>query len=173
MAKIYFVLGGIRSGKSKYAEERICAERQNKLYIATAAILDEEMQERVGIHKKRRNADWKTIEEQVKIAEIITKPDICGSLPDIILVDCLTVWLANLFHYKIDISQKTDEFLYALTNTKTDVVLVSNEVGQGIIPDNEMARKFCDEAGILHQKVASIVDEVVLVTAGIPIKIKG
>ncbi len=172
MARITFVLGGVRSGKSVYAEKIINGYGGQKIYLATAQNIDCEIDHRIEIHKKRRGIDWQTIEEPVEITKIIGKQYI-NNQPVNILVDCLTLWLSNLLHYGLNLEEKTNELLEILKTSSSNIILVSNEVGQGIIPDNELARKFCDEAGILHQKVAEIADEVVLVTVGIPVKIKG
>ena len=168
MARITFVLGGVRSGKSSYAEAVAGGRNRNKIYIATSEILDNEMADRVKIHKDRRGEDWQTIEEPLEIARIIG-----SSQPSIILVDCLTLWLSNLLHKKMDVMRQIDVLVESLKATQAEVILVSNEVGLGIIPENTLARKFSDYAGILHQKVAEVADEVVLMVAGIPVKIKG
>ncbi len=171
MSEVVFVLGGIRSGKSAYAEGLVRSKVGHKIYLATAALIDREIEKRIELHKEKRGGDWQLIEEQVEIAKFISSYSLCES-PTVILLDCLTLWLSNLMYYNVDIKEKTEELLLSLKNTKADIVIVSNEVGQGIIPDNAAARKFCDEAGILHQKIAAVADEVILVAAGIPVKIK-
>ena len=168
MAKITLILGGARSGKSLYAEELTRKSNCNKIYIATSEILDSEMAERVKIHKDRRWDGWLTIEEPIEIAKIIK-----SSQSAVILVDCLTLWLSNLLHKEMDVMQKINMLIVVLKGMQAEVILVSNEVGLGIVPENALARQFRDYAGILHQKVAEIADEVVLVVAGIPVKIKG
>ena len=172
MSKIVFILGGVRSGKSAYAEGLAHSRGGHKIYLATAAKIDNEIEKRIELHKERRGGGWQTIEEQVEIARFIGSFTLC-EVPTVILLDCLTLWLSNLMHYNLDIKEKTNELLASLKSTAVDVILVSNEVGQGVIAENAAARRFCDEAGILHQKIAAISDEVILVTAGIPIKIKG
>jgi adenosylcobinamide kinase/adenosylcobinamide-phosphate guanylyltransferase len=168
---IKFIIGGARSGKSAYAESVASASGRELIYIATAAAGDSEMSERIKKHKERRRGNWQTIEEEIDISAIIQQP--APNNQKLILIDCLTLWLSNLLHYKLDVEAETEKLLSALKTTKSDIILVSNEVGQGIIPDNALARKFVDEAGILHQKIAKIAHEVFFVTAGIPNKIKG
>lgn len=166
---IKFIIGGTRSGKSEYAESIANASGCELIYIATASAGDSEMSERIKKHKERRGKNWQTIEEEIDISVIIKQ----SSNQKLILIDCLTLWISNLLHYNLDIEVETEKLLNALKTTKSDIILVSNEVGQGIIPDNALARKFVDEAGILHQKIAKIAHEVFFVTAGIPTKIKG
>jgi len=168
---INFVLGGARSGKSAYAESVANTSGCELIYIATASAGDSEMSERIKKHKERRGVNWQTIEEEIDISAIIQQQE--TSNQKLILVDCLTLWLSNLLHYNLDIGEETQKLLCALKKTTAEIILVSNEVGQGIIPDNVLARKFVDEAGILHQKIAAISDNVIFVTAGIPTKIKG
>jgi len=168
---IKFIIGGARSGKSAYAESVASASGRELIYIATASAGDSEMSERIKNHKERRGKNWQTIEEEIDISAIIEQ--LATSNQKLILIDCLTLWLSNLLHYKLDIEAETEKLLNALKTTQADIILVSNEVGQGIIPDNALARKFVDEAGILHQKIAKIAHEVFFVTAGIPSKIKG
>lgn len=168
MAKVNFVLGGTRSGKSEYAEKMACESGFSKIYLATCGTYDAEMSRRVDIHKRRRGDDWKTIEEPLEIAKIIK-----GFGSAVVLVDCLTLWLSNLMHKEMDIARETDILIEALKSTQSEVILVSNEVGMGIVPENALARAFRDHAGISHQKIAEVADQVVLVVAGIPVKIKG
>lgn len=170
MAKITLVLGGARSGKSSYAEVAAGKSERKKIYIATAEVCDDEMGERVGKHRLRRGGDWKTVEIPIDIAEQITNSNYVNS---VILVDCLTLWLSNLLYKKINITQYINKLIEALKETQAEVILVSNEVGLGIVPENALARQFRDYAGMLHQQVAEVADEVVLVVAGIPVKIKG
>lgn len=172
MSQIRLILGGVRSGKSLYAEQLASQTMSSKIYIATAEVLDGEMAERIEIHKKRRGEDWKTIEEPVEIIKIINPPATGHQPPATILIDCLTLWLANLLHREIDIIQQVDLLVEALEATRAEVILVSAEAGLGIIPENALARKFLDYAGILHQRVAGVANEVVLVVAGIPMIIK-
>ena len=169
-SNVTFVLGGACSGKSDYAEQLALESPRSKLYIATAEVGDVEMQARIRRHQERRGTEWKLLELPVIIMQPLLEQQHSNSY---ILIDCLTLWLANLMHYKVDIVQHTDMLLEALQKTKAHVVLVSNEVGLGIVPDNAMAREFRDQAGKLHQRVAKIANRVVFVTAGIPNVIKG
>ncbi len=185
MAKITFILGGVRSGKSAFAEQLAVDSGLPKIYLATAEAGDAEISQRITAHRNRRGDGWQTIEEPIDIVNIITSAChpafIAGSVEVprprdkhgvTILVDCLTLWLSNLLHYNHDIEQKTEELIEALKATKNNIILVSSEVGQGVIPDNALARQFVDAAGILHQKIASVADEVFFVTAGISQKLK-
>lgn len=173
MSNIYLVLGGVRSGKSAYAEALACKNKHKKIYIATAGAFDEEMEKRIKSHRVRRGDDWQTIEEQVEISRIIDMPIANNQQPITILVDCLTLWMSNLLHREMDVMAQIDLLINALKTTQADVILVSSEVGMGIVPENALARQFRDYAGILHQRVAEVADSVVLVVAGIPLTIKG
>jgi adenosylcobinamide kinase / adenosylcobinamide-phosphate guanylyltransferase len=170
--KIIFITGGARSGKSTYALKDASMISGNKAYIATAEALDEEMRNRIENHKKQRGKDWDTYEEPLRIAEVIQEID--GKY-NAIVIDCLTLWLSNIMQSRLNISQEIAKLVETLniTHHTSHIYLVSNEVGMGIVPENEMARRFRDMAGILNQKVAEISDEVYLLVAGIPMKIKG
>ncbi len=169
MAKITLILGGARSGKSLYAEQLALSGTGTKIYLATAQAHDAEMEKRIEIHKKRRSEGWETVEEPLDIAKIISG----NQQPVTILVDCLTLWLSNLLHKEMDIPKEIDSLVDALKSTGANVILVSNEIGFGIVPENILAREFRDFAGLLHQMVAFTANEVVMVVAGIPVKIKG
>jgi len=170
--KIIFITGGARSGKSTYALKDASKISGNKAYIATAESLDEEMRERIEKHKKQRGRDWDTYEEPLKIAEVIQETE--GKYTAI-LIDCLTLWLSNIMQSGLNISQEITNLIETLriTHHTSHIYIVSNEVGMGIVPKNDMARRFRDIAGILNQKVAEISDEVYLLIAGLPMKIKG
>ncbi|MDX2073266.1 MAG: bifunctional adenosylcobinamide kinase/adenosylcobinamide-phosphate guanylyltransferase [Alphaproteobacteria bacterium] len=168
---ITLVLGGARSGKSRYAEELAAQGGKPKLYIATSERLDAEMSERIARHQQdRAAAGWQTIEEPLAIAALLADNRFAGHS---VLVDCLTLWLGNVLHYKRDVTAHSRALVMALAASKADVVLVSNEVGGGIVPDSALAREFRDAAGILHQQVAKIAGRVVLMVAGLPVNIKG
>ena len=169
MAHITLILGGARCGKSAYAEKLAINNGRQKIYIATAELLDSEMQKRIALHQERRGEDWNTLEIPLALADAITSPDYKNS---VILVDCLTLWLSNLLHYGWDVNTTTEKLAHSITQTEANIILVSNEVGQGIVPDNALARKFRDEAGILHQKIAAISTQVIWMVAGIPTIIK-
>lgn len=170
MKKNTFILGGVRSGKSLYAEKMALGSGRPKLYVATAEELDAEMAKRVKSHRARRGEEWQTLEIPVDIAGEIAKPAYDGY---VILVDCLTLWLANIMHNGLDIRREFNSLARAIEEAKAEIIMVSNEVGQGIVPDNEMARKFCDYAGILHQQVAEVADIVIFMIVGQPIRVKG
>jgi adenosylcobinamide kinase/adenosylcobinamide-phosphate guanylyltransferase len=168
MNKLTLVLGGTRSGKSAYAES-LFAEAPAPVYLATGTAGDGEMAERIASHRARRGARWRTVEEPLDLTGGLRRE----SLPDRpILVDCLTLWLSNLMGYERDVDQAFDGLLAALPDLAGPVVMVSNEVGWGIVPDNAPARRFRDHAGKLHQRVAAIADRVVLVAAGLPLTLK-
>lgn len=168
------VLGGARSGKSKFAEQLVLAKASKcavmPIYLATAQIWDEEMRGRIDLHIARRGQSWTTIESPLDLIGVLIRH---GTDKPPILVDCLTLWLTNLMMADKDIEAAGNDLVACLPNLKSPVCFVSNEVGQGIIPDNQMAREFIDHAGRLHQKIASAVHDVYLVTAGIAQQIKG
>lgn len=167
---ITLVLGGARSGKSRYAEGIAAATGKPKLYVATSEALDSEMQSRIARHKEdRKNNGWQTAEEPIFIGKILLDTHFSGR---VILVDCLTLWLSNLMHYGMPIDTHGSQLLEALRQTHADVILVSNEVGMGIVPEHKMARDFRDASGILHQQVANIADRVVIMVAGLPMTLK-
>lgn len=168
--RITFIIGGARSGKSSFALEQASECRGKKAYIATAQAFDDEMMDRIAKHRDERGSDWDTIEEPVRLSEILKT---ASAEYDVVLVDCLTLWLSNLLLADMDAEKETDAFISLLiTHNPLRLFIVSNEVGMGIVPDNELARRFRDLAGKLNQKVAAAADEVYLVAAGIPIKIK-
>lgn len=161
---ITLVLGGARSGKSAYAESLM---PKGGLYIATAEILDDEMQARIEQHKTRRGQNWTTLEAPIDLADALLSTDRPA------LVDCLTLWTSNLLLAERDATLDVDGVIAALQSRAADTILVSNEVGLGIVPDNALARAFRDQSGIVNQKIASIADRVVFVAAGLPLVLKG
>ncbi|MBI4848327.1 MAG: bifunctional adenosylcobinamide kinase/adenosylcobinamide-phosphate guanylyltransferase [Nitrospirae bacterium] len=183
--KITFVIGGARSGKSSFAMKEAEKISGPKAYIATAQALDDEMKERIRKHKDGRGADWDTFEEPLNVADLISE---ISSKYGVIILDCLTLWVSNLMiriqntEYRTQTEDKDIGILFEtlqkinhplhITHNVSRIFIVSNEVGMGIVPENEMARRFRDLAGMLNQKIAETADEVYLVTAGIPIKIK-
>lgn len=169
--EITLITGGSRSGKSSHALVLANAFSQ-KTFIATAEALDEEMKLRIKNHQIERDNDFLTIEEPVKLAEAVAR---AGKNTDIIVLDCLTVWLGNLqYHLESDdkIDQEIQNFLDLLKDPPCSLIIVTNEVGMGIIPENELSRKFRDAAGFLNQQVARIADRVILTISGIPMKVK-
>ncbi len=166
---ITLVLGGARSGKSAYAESLILGQAERAVYLATSEPLDGEMAERIRKHLERRDARWETREEPLDLVSVLldaTRPH----RP--ILVDCLTLWLSNLLHAGRDIDSEIAALVAVLPRLDGSVVIVSNEVGLGIVPDNALARAFRDHAGRLHQAVAAVADTVVFVVAGLPMTLK-
>lgn len=164
-----FVLGGARSGKSSFALAQASVRPGRKAYIATAQAFDDEMKVRIERHRMERPDDWDTFEEPLDLPGLLTK---IKDSHEVILIDCLTLWLSNLMLADRDILKETEFLISALTAVGGSLFAVSNEVGFGIVPDNEMARKFRDLAGTLNQRVAAAADRVYLVVAGIPITIK-
>jgi adenosylcobinamide kinase/adenosylcobinamide-phosphate guanylyltransferase len=168
LAPLTLVLGGARSGKSRHAEMLIEAHGRG-LYLATAEPGDAEMAERIAQHRARRGASWTTREEPLELAAALIR-DARADRP--ILVDCLTLWLSNLMLAGRDLDGATHGLVDALGVLAGPVVLVSNEVGLGIVPDSALARRFRDAAGRLNQAVAGVCQQVVLVTAGLPLILK-
>ena len=172
MAKqIILVTGGARSGKSNYAEVRAAELGDRRLYVATAEAKDEEMAQRIAEHKKRRGNDWTTVEEPMELSAVLRTQ---LGRTDCALVDCLTIWLSNLLlHRNTEFaSEKLEELVETLPRLDFHVVLVTNEVGWGIVPDNVLARQFRDLAGWANQRIAAAASEVVLTVAGIPMIVK-
>jgi adenosylcobinamide kinase/adenosylcobinamide-phosphate guanylyltransferase len=162
------VLGGARSGKSRHAEALIEALPAPWTYIATAQAYDDEMRARIAEHRARRSRDWQTVDAPVALPEAIRN----ARAGQPILVDCLTLWLTNLMLAERDIAIATGELVAACREVSAPVVLVSNEVGLGIVPDNALARRFRDEAGRLHQRLAAQAGRVVFMVAGLPMQVK-
>lgn len=169
---IQLILGGARSGKSRLAEDTAKKSGLDVIYVATAQGLDEEMQVRVLHHKKQRSEHWTVIEEPIFLADKLSEIDRENSL---ILVDCLTLWMSNLL---LDEDQKLqqnecEKLLNILPALKSEIILVSNETGLGIVPIGEITRKFVDESGRLHQRLGQIADRVTFCVAGFPMILKG
>lgn len=162
-------LGGARSGKSRLAQERAEAFGGELVYVATGEGLDEEMKERIAKHRADRGARWRTVEAPLELVDVIQRESGPGR---VLLVDCLTLWLSNVMLGGHDVSAATARLLDSLGAARGTVLMVSNEVGMGIVPENALARRFRDEAGWLNQRVASVAHEVVLVAAGLPLRIK-
>ena len=170
----HLILGGARSGKSGYAERLAKDSGKQVIYLATAKVMDNEISERVKRHQQDRPSDWKTVEEPIHLAAALQQ---WASPECVILVDCLTMWLMNLLSdlSPQSLQQLEDEqrkLLEQLANLNGSVILVSNEVGMGIIPMGELTRKYVDEAGRLHQSIAALVGRVTLITAGLPLSLK-
>ncbi|WP_033073430.1 bifunctional adenosylcobinamide kinase/adenosylcobinamide-phosphate guanylyltransferase [Sphingopyxis sp. MWB1] len=165
-----FVLGGARSGKSLYAQQRAEALGAPRLhYIATAEAWDAEMVERIAQHRADRGPRWATVEAPLELADQVAAMD----APDaVLLVDCLTLWTSNLLLAERDVEGAAEALCDALARFSGHILLVANEVGLGIVPDNPLARRFRDLAGRLNQQVAAVVDEVVFMAAGLPMTLK-
>lgn len=170
-SRFILISGGARSGKSRYAERRATELGRRRIYVATGEVKDEEMARRVSEHKKRRGDDWGTIEEPMEVPATLLEQ---RGRTDCALVDCATLWLSNLILRRDAgfAEAKVEELLATLPQLGFHVVLVSNEVGWGIVPDNALARRFRDLAGWANQRFAAAADEVVLTVAGIPMALK-
>ena len=164
------VLGGARSGKSRYAQAAAEAMPGELVYLATAQAFDDEMTQRIARHRDDRGPRWRTVEEPLDLAAAIGRK---AGPTRTILIDCLTLWTSNLLLAERDMAAATADLIAALAAAPGPVVLVSNEVGLGIVPDNALARRFRDAAGELNQAVAAAVDTVVLMSAGLPLILKG
>lgn len=167
------VLGGCRSGKSRFARNYAETGDKRKVFIATLMPQDEEMKQRVKRHQQERGSQWSTVEAPVTLAEVIEDH---ASQHTLLLVDCLTLWISNLFmegHDIDSIQQQSSRLCESIQASPGQIVLVSNEVGSGIVPDTRLGRDFRDAAGFVNQQVAAASDTVILVTAGIPRVIKG
>ncbi|WFU14775.1 bifunctional adenosylcobinamide kinase/adenosylcobinamide-phosphate guanylyltransferase [Bradyrhizobium sp. CB3481] len=165
---IILITGGARSGKSRRAEVRARAFPGQPVYIATAEALDEEMSERIATHRARRGKEWIEREVPLDLVQALVETDGGGAR----LVDCLTLWLSNLLHAERNWSHEGSRLADVLARQRSPVIMVTNEVGLCIVPDNALARAFRDAAGILNQTIASIADEVEFVVAGLPINLK-
>jgi adenosylcobinamide kinase/adenosylcobinamide-phosphate guanylyltransferase len=168
LAHSTLVLGGARSGKSAHAE-RLVEAAGGGTYLATAEALDREMAERVAHHRARRGDLWRTVEEPLDLVGALQASAVAGRP---VLVDCLTLWVSNLMFAERDLETETARLVAALPGLAGPVVLVSNEVGLGIVPDNALARRFRDAAGRLNQAVAAQCDRVLFIAAGLPLVLK-
>jgi adenosylcobinamide kinase / adenosylcobinamide-phosphate guanylyltransferase len=160
------VIGGARSGKSRHAEALVEAMPAPWTYLATATALDAEMAGRVALHQARRDGRWRTVEAPLDVAAALdgtTGP---------VLLDCLTLWLTNVMLGERDVAAEVERLERALAARRHPVVIVSNEVGLGIVPENALARRFRDEQGRLNQRMAALVDRVVFLVAGLPMVVK-
>ena len=170
MARVALILGGARSGKSRYGESLALGSGLEPVYLATSRIDDAEMRERVKRHRDRRSGQgWHLVEEPIELACAIRR---AASRRTVILVDCLSMWLSNLMLAEREIGPATDGLLRALDEVEGQVVLVSSEVGLGVVPATPLGRRFRDGAGELHQGVARMAETVVLMVAGLPVVAK-
>lgn len=169
LPRVTLILGGAASGKSRFAERLVTCFDLPKTYIATAQAFDPEMERKIARHIDDRGAGWATIEEPVEVPRAIsTLPE--GSAT---LVDCATLWLSNSLLAERDLTHQSAELLTAVGLSDGPLVIVSNEVGQGVVPDTALGRKFREAQGKLNQDLAASADLVVLVVAGLPMVLKG
>jgi adenosylcobinamide kinase/adenosylcobinamide-phosphate guanylyltransferase len=164
---VVLVVGGARSGKSRYAEGLIHAPKH---YVATAQAFDDEMRQRISAHQERRDDSWSNHEAPLDLVPLLREIDGWGNH---ILIDCLTLWLSNLMLDGSDCEAEVSELVEHLATARARIVVVSNEVGQGIVPDNKLARGFRDVQGLANQLVGAVAESVVLTVAGIPMLVKG
>ncbi len=164
---VVLVLGGARSGKSRYAESLASGEKH---YVATAQAFDDEMRARIAAHKVQRGDGWVTHEAVFELPEVLIREMHDGRF---VLVDCLTLWLSNVMLAEQDWQAALDQLLDALRAAKGTVVLVSNEVGMGLVPETPLGRAFRDAQGVVNQRVAAVADHAVFVAAGLPLPLKG
>lgn len=172
MKKNILIIGGCRSGKSRHALKTAEGFSGKKIFIATCIPNDKEMKERVRRHRQERSLDWTTLEVPTLLPEAINNNSQKGN---IILVDCLTLWTSNLLaetDNADNVRIKIEQLINSLENARCPIILVSNEVGTGIVPENRLARYFRDMAGFINQQVAAWADSVLWMVAGIPVKIK-
>ena len=163
------ILGGARSGKSRYAES-LALQQANVIYIATAVEVDEEIKQRVAVHRRQRPAHWKTLETPIRLADALRQ---CDQIENCVLIDCLTFWVNNcLFDSSSTWELEKEKFLNSVAEFKGQLIMVSNETGMGITPQGALTRQFVDEIGWLHQDLAKLSQSVVLMVAGIPTVIK-
>ncbi len=170
--RITFITGGARSGKSAFAEKLASGISGKRAYLATAQALDAEMVARIEHHRKRRGNAWDTFEEPLAVAELVRK---LSGRYDVVLLDCLTLWLSNVMAHTDgddEVLRQSGLLVEAVKNGKGTCIIVSNEVGLGIVPDNPLARRFRDLAGFVNQQMAQASNEAYLLTSGIPLKIK-
>ncbi|MFK8034274.1 MAG: bifunctional adenosylcobinamide kinase/adenosylcobinamide-phosphate guanylyltransferase [Hyphomicrobiales bacterium] len=163
------VLGGARSGKSTYAEDQALQSGRALIYIATSQAFDTEMEDRIALHRERRGVDWQLSEEPLELIAAIKAHD---EPKNLILVDCLTLWLSNLMHAERDVVQEVQSLAETVPGLSSKTLFVSNEVGLGIVPENALARLFRDHQGRLNQSIAAAVDRVDLIAAGLPLTLK-
>jgi len=169
LPRVTLVMGGARSGKSRYAEELVERQPGACVYLATAEAGDAEMAERIRRHQARRGARWHTIEAPLELTATLSRLAVPATA---VLVDCLTLWLANLLGAGRNAEDEIGGLLAALSRLGGPVVFVSNEVGLGIVPEGELARRFRDHAGRLHQGVAAAAQLVAFMVAGVPLLVK-
>ncbi|MGI9220481.1 MAG: bifunctional adenosylcobinamide kinase/adenosylcobinamide-phosphate guanylyltransferase [Woeseiaceae bacterium] len=164
------VLGGARSGKSTFAQQTAEASKPKQIFVATAEALDEEMTTRIQRHVSDRGESWITIEAPLALAAAIQAN--CSD-EYAVVVDCLTLWLSNILHKDLDVDTELERLVGVVAMIETPLILVSNEVGMGIVPASELGRRFRDAQGQLNKAMATVVDRVDFVAAGLPLRLKG
>ncbi|ADR19789.1 bifunctional adenosylcobinamide kinase/adenosylcobinamide-phosphate guanylyltransferase [Calditerrivibrio nitroreducens] len=165
---VTFITGGIKSGKTKFGL-KIGQKYQKKVYIATAEPFDEEMKKKIDLHRAERGVYWETIEEPINLDDAVKR-----SLKfDLIMIDCITVWLNNLLYHQKNVEEYIYRFILSLNDVKNEVVIISNEIGMGVVPIEETARNYLNLLGIINQRIASISDNLVFMVSGYPLFLKG
>ena len=166
------ILGGMKSGKSRFAEQLASQLEQPVVYIATAQAWDDEMRERIRVHQQQRPSHWHTVEAPLHLAQALQAQDAPNRT---ILVDCLTLWITQLLCHDNSalLAQELNAFKTHLSKLQANLILVSNETNMGIIPIDALSRRFCDTAGKLHPQLTPMMDSVVLTVAGLPLYVKG
>jgi adenosylcobinamide kinase / adenosylcobinamide-phosphate guanylyltransferase len=173
LKKITLVIGGCKSGKSRQALQLAGKSNSRRIFIATCVPFDAELKERVARHKEERDGTWTTVDVPIHLPEAISAHDTDNT---VLLIDCLTLWINNLLMASEDqgfIDEAVEKLMAALSEARCPVILVANEVGAGIVPENRLARLFRDVAGVANQRIAALADEVIYMVAGIPMIIKG
>ena len=164
------ILGGARSGKSRLAETLGREWPGRRIYLASGEAGDEEMRDRIDLHRSRRGTSWETVEEPVAVLGQFRRLAGDGTF---MLFDCVTLWISNLIHRELNVRASVEELVRELPRLPGRIVIVSNEVGLGIVPENALARRFRDEAGYANQRLAEACGEVLFLVAGLPLKLKG
>lgn len=167
----HLVLGGVRSGKSAFAQEQVAASGKSVCYVATSQVWDDDMADRVRLHKDNRPTEWQLIEEPLALARVLHS---LNSPDQAVIVECFTLWMTNLLCLEDEarLEEEKQALLKAVETFEGDLVLVSSEVGLGIMPMNALARRFGDETGAMNQALAKLTDRVTFVAAGLPLKLK-
>ncbi|MGO3346704.1 MAG: bifunctional adenosylcobinamide kinase/adenosylcobinamide-phosphate guanylyltransferase [Marinomonas sp.] len=167
----HLILGGVRSGKSAFAETQIEQSGKPVYYLATSQVWDDEMAQRVELHQQRRPKSWQLVEEPIKLAAALQRVNQSNNA---VIVECLSLWMSNLLCLEDDavFAYETQQLLTIVEGFEGDLVIVSGEVGLGIMPMNALARRFADEIGIINQQLAKLTDRVTFVAAGLPMKLK-
>ena len=169
MSEIYLITGGVRCGKSRLGL-KLAEKALKPFFIATAWAGDDEMDKRIRNHKAERDEKWTTIEEPYKLAEALKQAKASGA--DLVVIDCITLWTSNVMFSDNKMEDELSSFIAELNCTEIDVVMVTNEVGFGIVPDNQVSRDYRDLLGLVNQKLAETATNVTLMVSGIPVKIK-